>query len=392
MPWRYDKGEYLHAEKLPNGFLRADAILTRTGVFQYRNADGSVRRELRLPEEVFAQDSIRTLQLVPVTLEHPTVPVASENFRKLMMGTVGSDVRIDGENLAGTVMLHDSRAVKEVEDGIRREVSCGYWADLEKTPGEYKGERYDGIQRNIRYNHLAITAKGKAGNARIRLDSEAAEMFYVTDEGEGPKPKPEDRQMHKLTLDGVTFETENLQLVQAVQREMERKDSEIKKASDERDEAKSEVQKQTARADAAEKDLKDEKTKREDAEKPERVRELVDARLGLERSAEPLLREQLKKDKKEIAAFSDEEIKHAVIKLHDPDLDLTNKDSSYVDGRYDAALSSLAKKRDDSAAQSRRKVADAAANPSDAGGDDAEAKFKQDSQEAWKKPLHATNE
>ena len=33
-------------------------ILTRVGIFEYRRPDGSIRRELRLPEEVFAPESL----------------------------------------------------------------------------------------------------------------------------------------------------------------------------------------------------------------------------------------------------------------------------------------------------------------------------------------------
>ena len=43
-----------------------------------------------------------------------------------------------------------------VKDGRSRELSCGYYCDLDETPGEYEGQRYDARQRNIRGNHLAL--------------------------------------------------------------------------------------------------------------------------------------------------------------------------------------------------------------------------------------------
>ena len=36
------------------GYLVDRPILTSTGIFEYTNPDGSVRRELRLPEEVLS--------------------------------------------------------------------------------------------------------------------------------------------------------------------------------------------------------------------------------------------------------------------------------------------------------------------------------------------------
>ena len=53
-PMRFDlAGLTGRAQRTPQGFLRAPAWVTRVGVFPYRRADGTVQRELRLPEEVF---------------------------------------------------------------------------------------------------------------------------------------------------------------------------------------------------------------------------------------------------------------------------------------------------------------------------------------------------
>lgn len=391
MPYRIDRGQYTRAEKLPNGFLRTDAVLTRTGVFTYRNPDGTERRELRLPEEVFKADSMRTLQLVPVTREHPGEPVTDKNATRLTVGAVGNDVRQDGNDLIATVMLHDEKAVAEAESGERRDVSCGYWTDLEKRDGSYMGERYDCIQRNIRYNHVALTTAGRAGNARLRLDSDSAEMVDRIDHKQS-----REQPMHKLILDGVTFETDNAQLAQAVQREIDRKDGRIKELEDAGKAAREDAEKEKARADAAEKDRDEAQKAREDAEKPERVQELVSARLDLERTAEPLLREQLKKDNKPIADLSDKEIKSAIVALHDPDLKLDDKEDVYLDARYDAAIVSLSKRRDDAASGSRRRAEEQIASPrTDGDGRDEEdpaEKFKKDSETAWKKPLHKAEE
>ena len=35
----------------PDGFLYTEAVTGRTGILTYRNADGTMRRELRLPED-----------------------------------------------------------------------------------------------------------------------------------------------------------------------------------------------------------------------------------------------------------------------------------------------------------------------------------------------------
>ena len=58
------KGEYrvdsikIDTHSSREGFFYDEPILTRTGIFDYKNPDGSIRRELRLPEQVFDPDSL----------------------------------------------------------------------------------------------------------------------------------------------------------------------------------------------------------------------------------------------------------------------------------------------------------------------------------------------
>lgn len=398
MAFRVDRGSYekAKARALPNGFFLAPATVTRTGVFTYRNEDGSTRRELRLPEEVFDRDSLETLHLVPVTREHPGVPVDVDNERRLSIGTTGQDARADGDNVVSTLLLKDKEAIGEAKSGKRSDVSCGYWCDLEHTPGTYKGDQYDCIQRNIRYNHVAMTVKGRAGNARIHLDSvdnDWAEMVELrNDAQDGTGNHKKERQPMKLTIDGITFETEDAQLVQAVDKALAHRDSKIQSLEADNKNLTEDKSKAEARADAAEKDRDKEKAAREDAEKPEKVQELVRDRLNLERKAGPLLADQLKKDNREIGDLSDDDIRRAVIGIHSPDLNLDGKDASYVATYCDAAFVSLAKRQDSDATRSRRKAEDSIGDLQVPDSDDkakkAEEEYHKDTQEAWQRPLH----
>jgi hypothetical protein len=69
---RFDRGELRGAAtRTDEGYIRADAIVTRVGVLTYRNKDGTLRRELRHPDDVFSAESLASLKLIPVTNEHP---------------------------------------------------------------------------------------------------------------------------------------------------------------------------------------------------------------------------------------------------------------------------------------------------------------------------------
>lgn len=163
---RFDRVE-IRAEKTPEGYIVDDPILTRTGVFEYRNPDGTTRREYRPPEAVFAADSLAAYEGLPITDGHPG-KVTAANVKKHLAGTVMRAGRQDGESLRAQIKIFD---IKPVEEG-KKELSVGYEVELDPTPGvSPAGERYDVKQISVKPNHLALCRKGRAGTARLNLDA-----------------------------------------------------------------------------------------------------------------------------------------------------------------------------------------------------------------------------
>ena len=138
---RYDVGELSAWERTPQGGLRIPSRPTRVGVFPYANpTDGTMRREYRPAEEVFAPDSLSTLAHAPVTDLHPEadgvrIPVTPENYRSLAVGHVADDVHPEGTHVGATLLVQDARMIRMIEAGERRELSCGYGCVLDQTPG-----------------------------------------------------------------------------------------------------------------------------------------------------------------------------------------------------------------------------------------------------------------
>ena len=52
------------------GYLKDEPIVTSVGIFEYLNQDGSKRRELRLPEEVFDPASLASYEGKPIIITH----------------------------------------------------------------------------------------------------------------------------------------------------------------------------------------------------------------------------------------------------------------------------------------------------------------------------------
>ena len=151
------------------GYLRDRPVLTSTGIFEYRNPDGSTRRELRLPEEVFNPESLKSYCGKPVIITHDAGLVTKDNVGRFQIGTILTEGMRSGNDVRADIIIHDTDEMKEC--GLK-ELSLGYNLDLEEEPGEWHGMPYDAIQRNIRINHLALVREARAGEqARLNIDS-----------------------------------------------------------------------------------------------------------------------------------------------------------------------------------------------------------------------------
>jgi hypothetical protein len=191
-------------KRMDNGFLRVEGRIARVGVQEYRRADGSVHRELRLPEEVFDAESLASFHCLPVTNQHPPGMLTAKNAKKFQVGSVGESVRQDGEYVAASLMITDAEAIEAVENG-RSQLSNGYSCEMDETQDPAliaQWGKYDSIQRKIRGNHVATVDIARAGpGASLRLDSDdAMTLNYDSVVIE------ESAEMHKFTMDGLAIE------------------------------------------------------------------------------------------------------------------------------------------------------------------------------------------
>lgn len=151
------------------GYLIDHPIVTSVGIFEYTNPDGSTRRELRLPEDVFAPESLASYKGKPIIITHDAGYVSKDNVEDETIGTILSAGYQDGDNVRAEIIIHNTDAMKQ--SGLR-ELSLGYNLRLEETPGVWEGQPYDAIQRDIVINHLALVGQARAGEqARLNIDA-----------------------------------------------------------------------------------------------------------------------------------------------------------------------------------------------------------------------------
>jgi hypothetical protein len=169
---RIDNSKLGKAERTAWGGFRVPAAIARTGILEYYDADGKVIREYNPPEVV--QAILDSLRDAPVTREHPHEQLTPANVGQFKRGHVsGTPVFRDGR-IEADLVIDNADLIADIEAGKREEISLGYLATVDYTPGvSADGEKYDGIRTAIVPNHVAVVTQGRAGSGvRLRLDSD----------------------------------------------------------------------------------------------------------------------------------------------------------------------------------------------------------------------------
>jgi hypothetical protein len=317
---RYDRSRLSRANvsPTPSGGVRIPANLTRAGVLEYRNDDGTVRRELRLPEEVFRADSLETLRDAPLIEGHPAM-IDPSNWAALTRGHVSGTPRQDGLFVAGDLAVQDAKLLVKADSGEAVELSCGYVCKLDHTPGTWRGQPYDAVQRDIRYNHVGIGGPnwGRAGrDVALRLDGAYSEP--------ADEPAKESKPM-KIRFDGQEYEVGSSEHVQALYAKVDALTAE-----------KAEAAKKCERLDGEIAGLKTQVATAEGkataALDPKRIDAAVADRVKLVIGAAKVLGDEYKFDGK-----STLEIQTAVIAVTSPEVKLDGRSADFVAGMFETA-------------------------------------------------------
>ena len=157
---RYDSMPVPRAYFTPEGYLKDRPILTSCGIFEYMD-NGKVRRELRLPEDVFSPESLKSYIGKPIVISHDAGLIDKDNVADNQVGTILSEGERRGEDVVAEIIIHDTDAMKSA--GLK-ELSLGY----------------DARQTHIRINHLALVREARAGEqARLNLDGRAEKTILI---------------------------------------------------------------------------------------------------------------------------------------------------------------------------------------------------------------------
>lgn len=185
--YRTDIGSLRPVERRPDGTIVCDAYLTRAGVFPYRQPDGSTQLELRLPDDVFDGNSLKSFEGRPVTNNHPPGMLDAQNATHFAVGCLLGVPTRDGDHMRGRLSVYDAKTISDMESG-KVQVSNGYTCDCLEEPGEHPDfGPYHAIQKNIVGNHIAVVDSARAGlTAAARMDAECMSGMQIALDEKAP--------------------------------------------------------------------------------------------------------------------------------------------------------------------------------------------------------------
>ena len=151
-------------DKTPEGYLICRNVpINRTGVQVYTAQEVGIPgggddpvNVYRLEEDVFSPAALASMEGKDVTRGHPPEMLEASNQAAYSNGHI-ENVRRDGENTVGDLIIKDPGLVSDVENGVLREVSCGYYCTFEPYLDGYK-------QTHLVGNHVAVVPRGRAGH------------------------------------------------------------------------------------------------------------------------------------------------------------------------------------------------------------------------------------
>jgi 8-oxo-dGTP pyrophosphatase MutT (NUDIX family) len=115
---------------------------------------------LRDPEEI--KKAVTTANLIPVLNEHvPVSPIDPK--QKNVVGYTGTDAAFNAPYLDNSMVISVQESIRNIENGTEQELSSAYYYRADMTPGTYEGAQFDGVMRDIKFNHVALVSAGRAG-------------------------------------------------------------------------------------------------------------------------------------------------------------------------------------------------------------------------------------
>lgn len=153
-------------EITPQGYLKTTAKITKGTVLQYYGheiglTDSRANKLVdvnRTIEELSKPETLKSIDGMPITITHPDKKsVDAKDWKNKTVGHV-QNPRVEGNYIVCDAFIQDAPAIELLKNQDIRELSVGYEpADIQEENGKF-------YHKNIKVNHIAIVAEGRAGS------------------------------------------------------------------------------------------------------------------------------------------------------------------------------------------------------------------------------------
>lgn len=174
----YDHDRKLHVELTP---------ISKSNICPYYgeeipDLDGSLQLEPRKIYYLFRDNEelkkgAETSNNMQLLRAHKVVS-PDEPQKMDVVGSTGTDAMFAMPFLKNSLVIWDQDAIDLIESNRKKQLSCAYHYRADMTPGTYLGAPYDGVMRDIKFNHVALVEDGRAGADVLVADELPASMAY----------------------------------------------------------------------------------------------------------------------------------------------------------------------------------------------------------------------
>ena len=202
----YDIGNMGNLIQLPGGRgYKVNLPVCKSGFQDYMGYEVDSKRfgydtivkVWRPEEEVNDIASISTLEHIYLCNEHPYEDIDVENASDYVVGEGSTDAVYRAPYVFQTLFIKHADGIAALVAN-KRQVSCGYLCDLEIITGSAPDENgvtqtYQAIQRNIRYNHIALVEFGRMESPISIGDKSSVRKWCLIDRASKSPDKEEDQ-------------------------------------------------------------------------------------------------------------------------------------------------------------------------------------------------------
>ncbi len=158
-----------------NGYMRvSNNILTSAEISEYIGKEIAGYEKIGLdPNKTYKiyrpidelEKALPNFKNLPLLSDHIYISASSPK-KDIHIGSIGSDLRIEGDDLIGDLIITDQKFIDKINEGLTG-LSCSYTYVPVIEEGEYNGDKYDIKMTEITGNHVALVDNPRVGKAGV---------------------------------------------------------------------------------------------------------------------------------------------------------------------------------------------------------------------------------